>query len=216
MKLNSKLKEIKAQFESAADPKVLEIMQQASRDLDSTAMVDRALGVESRAPQFTLNDERGVGFALTGFISRGPLLLHFFRGFWCPYCNAELEALQAHHAEITAGGVTLVSISPMHPKYVQPLKNKYGLTFPMLLDPHNLVAEQFGLVYTVPEPLQKLYLSFGIDLPRYNDDDSWQLPMPARFLIDQKGVIRDAAVSVDHTDRPDVEKTLATLRKLMG
>jgi peroxiredoxin len=104
----------------------------------------------------------------------------------------------------------------MHPKYVQPLKNKYGLNFPMLLDPHNRVAEQFGLVYTVPEPLQQLYLSFGIDLPRYNDDDSWQLPMPARFLIDQKGGIRDAVVSVDHTDRPDVEKTLATLRKLMG
>ena len=82
MQLNSKLKEIKAQFESAADPRVLESMQQASRDLDSTAMVNRALGVESRAPQFTLNDERGVGFALTDFISRGPLLLHFFRGFW--------------------------------------------------------------------------------------------------------------------------------------
>ena len=82
MKLNSKLKEIKSQFESAADPNVLETMQQASRDLASVGIVDRALGVESRAPQFTLNDERGVGFALTDFISRGPLLLHFFRGFW--------------------------------------------------------------------------------------------------------------------------------------
>jgi peroxiredoxin len=84
-----------------------------------------------------------------------------------------------------------------------------------LLDPHNKVAGQFGLAFTLPEELQKLYLSFGIDLPRYNGDDSWQLPMPARYLIDQKGVIRDAAVSVDYTDRPDIEKTLVALKGLL-
>jgi peroxiredoxin len=86
----------------------------------------------------------------------------------------------------------------------------------MLLDPHNQLAAQFGLVFTVPEALQQLYRSFGIDLPRYNGDDSWQLPLPARYLIDQKGVIRDVSISIDHTDRPDVEKTLAALKSLTG
>jgi peroxiredoxin len=104
----------------------------------------------------------------------------------------------------------------MLPKYVTPLKNKHGLTFPILLDPHNRVAELFGLAYTLTEEMQKLYLSFGIDLPRYNGDESWSLPLSARFLIDQKGVIRDAAVSVDYTDRPDIEKTLAALKTLFG
>ena len=104
----------------------------------------------------------------------------------------------------------------MLPKYVSPLKNKYELTFPMLLDPGNRVAELFGIAYQLPEALQQLYLSFGIDLPRYNGDDSWQLPLPARYLIDQKGVIRDAAVSVDYTDRPNVEKTLTALKGLLG
>ena len=110
----------------------------------------------------------------------------------------------------------MVSVSPMQAKYVQPLKLKHNLTFPMLLDPHNQVAEQFGLVYTLPAVLQQLYIGFGIDLPRYNDDDSWRLPMPARYLIDQKGIIRDVAVSVDHTDRPDVETTMEALRTLTG
>jgi hypothetical protein len=82
LRLNSKLKEIRAQFMSEAAPAVLETMQQASRDLVATGIVDRALGVESRAPQFTLKDERGIGFALTDYLSRGPLILHFFRGFW--------------------------------------------------------------------------------------------------------------------------------------
>jgi peroxiredoxin len=104
----------------------------------------------------------------------------------------------------------------MLPKYVLPLKNKLGLTFPMLLDPGNRVAEEFGLAFTFPETLQQLYLSFGIDLSRYNGDDSWRLPLPARYVIDQKGVIRDATVSVDYTDRPDIEKTLAALKELTG
>ena len=104
----------------------------------------------------------------------------------------------------------------MQAKYIAPLKNKHGLTFPMLLDPHNQVAEQFGLTITISEALQELYLSFGIDLPRYNGDDSWRLPMPARYLIDSKGIIRDAAVTVDHTERPDIETTMAALKKLTG
>ena len=82
MKLNSKLKEIKTQFESEAPAEVLGVMQQATRELVDSKLIDQALGVESRAPQFTLNDERGVSFALTDFLSRGPIVLHFFRGFW--------------------------------------------------------------------------------------------------------------------------------------
>lgn len=101
-------------------------------------------------------------------------------------------------------------------KYVPPLKLKHGLTFPMLLDPQHKVAAQFGLAISLPESLRQLYRSFGIDLPRYNGDDSWQLPMPARYLLDQKGVIRDAAVSIDYTDRPDIETTLAALKRLTG
>ena len=86
----------------------------------------------------------------------------------------------------------------------------------MLLDPGNQVADQFGLVFTLPETLQQLYTSFGIDLSRYNGDDSWSLPMPARYLIDQKGIIRDASVSADYTVRPDIETTLAALKKMTG
>ena len=86
----------------------------------------------------------------------------------------------------------------------------------MLLDPNNQVAEKFGLAFTLPADLQELYRTFGIDLQRYNGDDSWRLPMPARFLIDQKGIIRDVVVNVDHRDRTDIETTMAALKELTG
>lgn len=82
MRLSSELKQIKEQFISGADPAALETMQQAMRELEASGIVNQALGVEKRAPQFTLEDERGVGFALSDFLSRGPVILHFFRGFW--------------------------------------------------------------------------------------------------------------------------------------
>ena len=104
----------------------------------------------------------------------------------------------------------------MQAKYVPPLKNKLSLTFPMLLDPGNQVAELFGLAMTVPSALQQLYLTFGLNLPRFNGDDSWRLPLPARYLIDQKGVIRGASVSIDHTERDDIETTLEELYQLTG
>ena len=104
----------------------------------------------------------------------------------------------------------------MQAKYVPPLKSKYSLAFPMLLDPNNQVAERFGLAMTVPSALQELYKTMGLDLPRFNGDESWRLPMPARYLIDQKGIIREASVSVDHTERDDVEVTMAALKELTG
>lgn len=82
MKLGKKFEEIKAQFISGADQAVLDTMQQANRELEASGIIDRTLRVDDRSPQFTLNDERGVSFALSDFLSRGPLILHFFRGFW--------------------------------------------------------------------------------------------------------------------------------------
>ena len=82
MRLGNTLKEVKTQFISAADPAAVETMQRATRELEVSGIIDRVLKVEDRALQFTLKDERGVGFALSDFLSRGPVILHFFRGFW--------------------------------------------------------------------------------------------------------------------------------------
>ena len=108
----------------------------------------------------------------------------------------------------------LVAISPQLPDHSRSLKNAKKLAFEILSDPGNQVAEKFGLVHTLSEDLKKIYLQFGIEIPKYNGDDSWKLPLAARFIIDQEGVIRYAEVEVDYTIRPDPAHTIAVLKSI--
>lgn len=104
----------------------------------------------------------------------------------------------------------------MLPKYTPQLVQKLGITFPVLSDPGNLVAKQFGAVYAMPEAMRAVYLSLGIDVPRFNGDDSWLLPMPARIIIGTAGIIRTADFTADHTIRPEPEETVRLLQNLTG
>jgi peroxiredoxin len=127
----------------------------------------------------------------------------------------ELEALETIAAGFEEAGASLVAVSPQLEKFSRQIVKKYGLTFPVLSDPGNQVATKFGLTFALPGYLQELYRGFGLDLPRYNGDDSWTLPLPARFIIDSDGVIRDAEVNADYRVRPEPEQTLMTLQNLI-
>jgi peroxiredoxin len=108
----------------------------------------------------------------------------------------------------------LIAISPQSPDHSRSLKNAKKLTFQILSDSGNRVAQKFGLVHTLPEDLKKIYLQFGIEVPKYNGDDSWRLPLASRFIIDREGVIRYAEMDVDHTNRPDSEHTIEALKSI--
>jgi len=111
-------------------------------------------------------------------------------------------------------GATLVAISPQQPHYSRQVENKHGLSFPVLSDSGNATAKRFGLVYELPEDLKEIYLGFGGDLSRFNGDDSWTLPMPARYVVRPDGVIADADVHPDYTTRPEPAETLEQVRRL--
>jgi len=115
---------------------------------------------------------------------------------------------------ITGLGATLVAISPQRPEHNRELVRSRGLGFPILSDAGNEVAARFGLRFTLPEYLRKIYAGFPLDIPAYNGDPSWTLPMPARFVIDTHGIIRYADSDPDYTTRPEPEETLAALRAL--
>jgi peroxiredoxin len=127
----------------------------------------------------------------------------------------ELAALQEVLPQITAMGASLVAVSPQLEKYNLKLIAEKVLTFEVLSDPANLVASKFNLLFTLPEDLREVYLSFGIDLAKFNGDESWTLPMPARFVIDQGGVIRAADVNPDYTVRPEPGATVEVLKSLV-
>ncbi len=126
----------------------------------------------------------------------------------------ELDALQGILGEINGLGATLVAISPQQVEYNLAMQQEKMLQFEMLSDPGNRVAESYCLVYQLPEELQEVYKQFDLNLPMYNSDDSWTLPLTARFVIDQGKIIRSAEINTDYTIRPEPENTIKALNSL--
>jgi peroxiredoxin len=120
----------------------------------------------------------------------------------------ELEALQDKVDDIQAKGASIILISPQLPQYTLEMAEKHHLAMPVLNDPGNTIASRFGLVFRLPNDLKGLYQQFGIDLEKYNGDNSWSLPMPGRFILDQEGVVLNRDVHPDYTKRPDPEGIL--------
>ena len=128
----------------------------------------------------------------------------------------EPDALKKAAKEFEALGATFIAISPQLQTYNRELREEKKLTFEILSDPGNQVAQRYGLKFQLPEDLREVYLKFDIDLPRYNGDDSWTLPLPTTLIINQNGIIQHGAINADYTVRPDPEETLAALKKIVG
>jgi peroxiredoxin len=126
----------------------------------------------------------------------------------------ELEALQQTLPQILATGATLVALSPQREAFLRQMAEKNHLDFDLLRDEGNVIAAKFGLVFQLPPDLREVYSGFGVDLARFNGDDSWTLPMPARFVIDPRGTVRHVDVDPDYTVRPDPAETVAVLKTL--
>jgi peroxiredoxin len=147
-------------------------------------------------------------------LAQGPLVVTFYRGVWCPYCNMELSALEAALPEIAARGASVVAISPQTKPNSRKSTRQNKLSFPILSDAGGEVAAAFGLRFQLPDYLVELYKSLKNDLPAFNADPSWTLPMPARYVIGTDGVIAYAKVNPDYTKRPDPSELLPVLDKL--
>ena len=215
MSLQDKLDAFRADFEGKkAPPEVVAIMHKATADLIASGQADRALKAGARAPEFALPDGHGVLMRSADLLGRGPLVLTFYRGIWCPYCNMDLQAIEAVAGEIRALGASLLAISPQTAPNRRKSERENALSFPILNDHGNAVANFFGLRFRLPEDLIALYKGFGNDLTIGNGEDSWTLPMPARYVIGTDGVIAYADVNPDYTRRPDPSELVPVLRRL--
>lgn len=200
-KLNAVTESVRGQIPADA----FAAMESASRRLAASGLVDRALKAGGRMPDFELPDATGRLVRSIELRAKGPLLVSFYRGSWCPYCNLELKALQARLAEIEARGATLVAISPQTPDHSLSTAQKHGLRFPVLSDAGHRVARSFGLVFTLEENLKPLYKAFEIDLAGHNGDASFELPVPATYAVARDGTVLDAFVDADYRKRPEPE-----------
>ena len=215
MSLQEKLDAFRADFETnKAPPEATAIMHRATAELIASGQAERALKVGDRAPAFALADPDGKVWSSAELTAKGPLVVTFYRGVWCPYCNMDLQALQAVAGKIRAAGANLVTISPQTAVNSRKAQRDHDLSYPVLSDPGNEVAHKFGLRFRLPDELAALYRKFGVNLDQLNGDASWTLPMPARYIIGRDGVIRYAEVNPDYTRRPDPEELLPALSGL--
>jgi peroxiredoxin len=215
MSLQVKLDAIKTHFETnVAPPHVVALIHKTTADLVATGQAERALKVGAKAPSFALPDAHGVLVTSADLLRKGPLVLTFYRGVWCPYCNADLQALEDSASEIRALGASLVSISPQTAPNLRKSERENELSFPILSDRGNALAAQFGLRFRLPDDLIALYKGFGNDLAIGNGEDSWTLPIPARYVIGTDGTIVYAEVNADYTTRPDPSELLPVLKGL--
>ncbi|GEL65474.1 peroxiredoxin-like family protein [Kozakia baliensis] len=218
MSLQAKLDAFKADFEAGKPPynvphSVIEVMHRATAELIASGAADKALKAGDKAPAFTLNDPEGNPVSSADLLAKGPLVVSFYRGVWCPYCNMELQALEAALPSFRELGANLIAISPQTAVNSRKSVRQNALDFPILSDTHNDVAAKFGLRFALPDYLVELYQNLKNDLPGFNGDDSWTLPMPGRFVIGQDGVILYAEVNPDYTRRPEPENMLPALSK---
>ena len=184
--------------------------------LINSGAAENALKEGAQAPDFTLLDGHGTSVTLSQLLTHGPVIMTFYRGQWCPYCHLALRAYQQALPHMQARGASLVALSPQTPYYSRALAKKLELTFALLSDIGNQVARQCGLVFTIDEAVRGAHKQVCADLPVFNGDTSWELPMAGTFLIDQSGSVRLAFVHADFTRRLDPFVVIARLEELKG
>lgn len=214
MSLQAEIQELKKQSAAKAPKEVLETMMQATVSLKELGIENNALSAGDQALDFTLPNVHGNAINLKDALAKGPVVLNIYRGGWCPYCNLELNALKAALPEIEAAGAQLIAIAPQLPDKSMETAEKHQLEFEVLSDVGNKVSQDYGLVFTLPEALRPIYVSFGLDIPGYNGDDSFELPIPATYVIKQNGEIVHAFVDADYTQRMEPADIIDVLKGL--
>jgi peroxiredoxin len=207
--LQDQLDEITANTRHLVQAERLAVGERAVEELFDSGIEERILGVGAIAPEFALKDSNGKLVRSADMLALGPLVLKFFRGRWCSYCVTELETWRDQYGQLRERGALMVAIGPQTERQSDFMAGQHGLPFPVLTDPGNKLAEQFGLVYTVPEYHQHYYRSILVNLPFINGEASWRLPLPATYVIAKDRKILFAEAHADFRVRPEPEEALS-------
>jgi peroxiredoxin len=211
MSLQEQLDELTAKLRGLVPAERLAIIDRAVQELQASNPGERALKPGDKAPSFALPDGDGMTWQSDALLRGGSLVIVFFRGRWCAYCNAQLAAVQQIHQQIALAGASLVAISPQTQKHSYMTRDMHALRFPVLSDAGNQVARQFGLVYRLSPEMQAMYESIMTKLPGYNGDTSWELPMAATYISRPNGIISYARVDADWRQRSEPGDVLSSL-----
>jgi peroxiredoxin len=189
----------------------LAVGERAVQELLNSGLVEKILPVGALAPEFELRDSAGRPVRSQDMLALGPLVINFFRGRWCPYCTTELEAWRNLYGVLRERGALMVAISPQTERQSDFLAVQHGLPFPLLRDAECKLAEEFGLVYTVPEYHRAYYLSMMVNIPFVNGEPSWRLPLAATYVIGRDRKVLYAEAHADFRVRPEPDEVLTAV-----
>ena len=185
----------------------------AVAELKERHLAVNILPVGAKAPAFDLPDQAGKKVSSSELLAEGKVVLCFIRGRWCPFCVGQMEAMNLALPQIQGAGAILVAISPQTVKQSFFMHDQHKLRFPLLSDAGNKIARQFGLTYRVPETQEAVYRRAFVNLPFTNGDESWELPIPATYILDRDGTILYASANEDYTERPEPTDILRILEQ---
>ncbi len=218
--LREQFAERRALIEKLVPAELTAVHRQVVEDLRKSGILESSLQVGAKAPAFKLPDQDGKPVSSVELLRQRRLILCFIRGRWDPFCCGQLEAMNEFLPRFGQAGAALVAISPQTVKHSYFMHDQHRLRFPLLSDAGNQVARQFGIVYGVPytEPTnqQDIYRRVFINLPNTNGDASWELPIPATYILDRDGTVLYASVNPDYTERPEPAEILERLILLKG
>lgn len=223
--LNQQIREVIQQFRGALPAEMSALIEQGAGEISALDIVENALKPGSAVPDFALDNQHGVGKALAGYLGEGPLVLTFYRGVWCPYCNLQLKAYSDRLSEIEDAGATLVAVSPEKPNALELLQQSEApkevmemaftnVPFDVLFDDGNSLGKAFGLQFELPESHQQLLKAFNVDLEALTGNDQFVFPDPATYVVGADGLIKWAFVPNNYRKRAEVDDILNALKQL--
>ncbi|MFD2115816.1 peroxiredoxin-like family protein [Paenibacillus yanchengensis] len=211
--LHTELENATTQMEQMLTPEMVTMFDQSILQLRVSGIAT-ALKVGTKAPDFSLKDQNGKTVTLYDYTAQGPVILLFYRGVWCPFCNITLRAYQQASELFEASGARILAISPQSPDYSTTMQTNNSITFPVLSDIGNKVASQYNILFELSESIRNVYRSIGISLDDYNGDSSWKLPVPTTYVIDRANIIRLTYAEADYKQRLEPSQVLDMLASL--
>lgn len=214
MSLKERIEEFRRESIRKIPEDARKVMQKATEGLVNSGIEENIPKVGSKAYDFTLQNYDGSEITLYEETTKGPVVLSFYRGGWCPVCNLELNYLQSKLSDFQNYGAKLIAVSPELPEYANETVERHNIEFPVLYDTDNKVAVKYGLVFKMPDDLVEIYEKFGLDVAKHNGNEKYEIPIPATFVVDRKLTLRYVFCKADYNQRAEPDDIIKVLKKL--
>ncbi len=215
MSLSKELSELKAHVLTNFPKETTDKFAESIEELIASGIVNHAPKIDDQLKDFVLSNQSGEQRSLAELRASGPVVIIFYRGGWCPYCNLELHAYQQILPQLEASGAQLVAITPELPDNSLSTIEKNSLKFEVLSDVGSDYAKEIGLAFSLPENLRPIYKELGGDLEKFNGAGQFDLPIPATFVVDSDGKVAFAHVDPDYTTRANPEDVLSVVQEIV-